>query len=243
MADLFDVVIIGSGPGGYVAAVRAGQLGLKTAIVEKDTRLGGTCLLRGCIPTKAMLKSAELADHARHAADFGVNLGPVTIDIAQVLKRKDKVVAQNAGGVAFLMKKNKVQVFAGFGRLVAGGTAESRQIEVTAADGKVSTITTRHVILATGSKPRVLPGISIDGKLVLTSDEILDLPVIPEHLLVLGAGAVGSEFASVYRSFGSQVTLVELADRLLPVEDAEVSAEFGKAYGRGPRAGHRWPGP
>lgn len=222
----YDVVIIGSGPGGYVTAVRAAQLGLKTAIVEKDTRLGGTCLLRGCIPTKSMLHSAELADHARHADTFGVKLGEVSIDIAQVLRQKDKVVQANAGGVAFLMKKNKVDVHSGFGSI-----AGPNKVKVKAADGTETVLETRYAILATGSAPRVLPGIEIGGP-VLTSDELLDLPELPRHLIVLGAGAVGVEFASVYKSFGCDVTVVELADRLVPVEDAEISKEFEKVFRR-----------
>lgn len=231
MSEPYDVLIIGSGPGGYVAAVRAGQLGLRTAIVEKDTRLGGTCLLRGCIPTKAMLKSAELADQARKADEFGVSVGEVSVDIEKVLKRKNKVVAQNAGGVAYLMKKNKVDVHAGFGRLL-GARGGVHRVEVKPEGGEAALLTAKHVILATGSRPRTLPGVEVDGERVLTSDEILDLAVMPEHLLVLGGGAVGAEFASVYHSFGCKVTLVELAERLLPIEDAEVGAEFAKAYGR-----------
>ncbi len=223
----YDVVIIGSGPGGYVAAIRAGQLGLKTAIVEADDRLGGTCLLRGCIPTKSMLHSAELADHARHAADFGVNVGDVSIDLKKVIERKNKVVGQNAGGVSFLMKKNKVEVHQGWGRLAGPG-----KVEVTAGDGSKSTLDARNVVLATGSAPRMLPGVAVDGAVVLTSDELLDLEEMPGHLLVLGAGAVGVEFASVFRSFGVEVTVVELMDRLVPVEDEEVSKEFEKVFKR-----------
>lgn len=226
MATTYDVVIIGSGPGGYVAAIRAGQLGLKTAIVEKDSRFGGTCLLRGCIPTKAMLKSAELADHARHAADFGVMLGDVRIDIAKVLERKNKVVQQNAGGVAFLLKKNKIETFNGWGRIAAPDRV------VVKSDAGETTLQTRYIILATGSDPRRIPGYEIDGKHTLTSDELLDLPTMPDHLVVLGAGAVGVEFASVYKSFGSKVTLVELMDRLVPVEDADISRELEKAFKR-----------
>ena len=226
MATTYDVVIIGSGPGGYVAAIRAGQLGLKTAVVEKDSRFGGTCLLRGCIPTKSMLKSAELADHARHAADFGVNVGDVSIDIHKVLERKDKVVKQNAGGVAFLLKKNKVETFNGWGRISGDG-----EVTVATEDGETK-LATKHIILATGSDPRRIGGFEVDGERVLTSDELLDLDTIPEHLLVLGAGAVGVEFASVYQSFGSKVTIVELMDRLVPVEDADVSKEFEKIFKR-----------
>lgn len=225
----FDVVVIGSGPGGYVAAIKAGQLGLRTAIVEKDTRFGGTCLLRGCIPTKALLESAETIDRAHEAAEFGIAIeGKVSVNMEGVHRRKDKVVQQNAGGVAFLLKKNKVQTFAGHGRLAGGG-----QITVTSGkDATVQTLTAKHIILATGSAPRVLPHLPVDGKRVLTSDELLELKEIPAHLLVLGAGAVGVEFASVFQSFGSKVTIVELMDRLVPVEDDEVSAEFEKVYKR-----------
>jgi dihydrolipoamide dehydrogenase len=221
----YDVIIIGSGPGGYVAAIRAGQLGLKTAIVEKDTRLGGTCLLRGCIPTKSMLESAEVLEHAKHAQEFGIQVGETKVDIEAVLKRKEKVVSQNAGGVQFLMKKNKVDVHHGFGSLINANT-----VLVKSSDGQEKKLTTKNIILATGSTPRKLPHLPIDGKVILSSDELLELKEIPKHLLVLGAGAVGVEFASVFRSFGSEVTVVEMAPRLVPVEDEEVSAEFQKIY-------------
>lgn len=224
----FDVVVIGSGPGGYVAAIRAGQLGLRTAIVEKDTRFGGTCLLRGCIPTKALLESAETIDRAHEAAEFGISItGAVSVDMAGVHKRKDKVVQQNAGGVAFLLKKNKVQTFAGHGRIAGPGA-----VTVTNAAGEVTRLETKHIVLATGSAPRRLPNIAVDGRRVLTSDELLELKEIPSHLLVLGAGAVGVEFASVFKSFGAQVTVVELMERLVPVEDDEVGAEFEKVFRR-----------
>ena len=224
----YDVVIIGSGPGGYVTAIRAGQLGLKTAIVEKDDRLGGTCLLRGCIPTKSMLESAELIDHARHMAEFGIIIGSEPrVDLPGVLKRKAKVVQQNAGGVAYLMKKNKVEVHTGFGCLAGPG-----KVKVTADDGSTQILTGKHIILATGSVPRRLPMFQIDGEAILTSDELLELDVMPTHLLVLGGGAVGVEFASVFKSFGCDVTIVELQNRLVPVEDAEISKEFEKIFRR-----------
>jgi len=224
MSSTFDLIVIGSGPGGYVAAVRASQLGMKVAIVEKDARLGGTCLLRGCTPTKSMLESAEIAEHARHAEEFGVTVGDVRVSLAAVLKRKDKVVSQNAGGVQFLMKKNKVEVFQGLGSLEGGG-----RVKVTSASG-AQVISAQHILLATGSKPRQIPGIAVDGVAVMTSDELLELREMPRHLVVMGAGAVGVEFASVFSSFGCEVTLVELADRLVPVEDEEVSAEFARIY-------------
>ena len=226
MASTYDVVIIGSGPGGYVAAIRAGQLGLKTAVVEMDDRFGGTCLLRGCIPTKSMLESAELADKARKSAEFGVDVGEVSVDLPRVLKRKDKVVTQNAGGVAYLLKKNKVETHHGFGSLAGPG-----KVRVLAADGTETILNARNTILATGSAPRHLPGIEVGGP-VLTSDELLDLAEMPSHLVVLGAGAVGVEFASVFRSFGCEVTIVELMDRLVPIEDEEVSKEFEKVFSR-----------
>ena len=224
MAKQYDVVIIGSGPGGYVAAVRASQVGLKTAIVEKDSRLGGTCLLRGCIPTKSMLESAELADHARHASEFGINVGDVSVDISAVLKRKAKVVSSNAGGVQYLMKKNKVDVYNGFGSLVAPGKVQVKN------ETETLTLNTKNILLATGSTPRRLPHLKVNGRTILTSDELLELNEIPKHLLVLGAGAVGVEFASVYKSFGSEVTVVELAPRLVPVEDEDVSTEFERIF-------------
>lgn len=224
MATTYDLIVIGSGPGGYVSAIRAGQLGMKVAIVEKDTRLGGTCLLRGCIPTKSMLESAEVAEHAMHASDFGITTGEVSIDLKAVLKRKDTVVDQNAGGVKYLMKKNKVDVYNGFGSLEGPG-----RVKVTSKEG-AQVLNTKNILLATGSVPRRIPGIEIDGEAVMTSDELLELTVMPRHLIVLGAGAVGVEFASVFRSFGCEVTVVELADRLVPVEDEEVSQEFEKVY-------------
>lgn len=229
MTQRYDLVVIGAGPGGYVSAIRASQVGMKVAIVEKDTRLGGTCLLRGCIPTKSMLESAEIAEHARHAQEFGITVGDVKVDLKAVLKRKEKVVSQNAGGVQFLMKKNKVTTHFGFGSLAGTTPGGERIIKVKGAEGE-ETIHSRFVLLATGSTPRRIPNIDIDGVHVMTSDELLELTEIPSHLLVLGAGAVGVEFASVFKSFGSEVTVVELADRLVPVEDEEVSKEFAKIY-------------
>jgi dihydrolipoamide dehydrogenase len=222
---MYDIIIIGSGPGGYVAAIRAGQLGLKTAVVEKDSRLGGTCLLRGCIPTKSMLESAEIFEHTKHASEFGIQLSNPSVDIKAVLKRKDKVISQNAGGVQFLLKKNKVDVHQGFGSVI-----NRNKVKVVDQNGAEKILETKNIILATGSTPRKLPHLPIDGKRILSSDELLELAEIPSHLLVLGAGAVGVEFASVFRSFGSEVTIVEMANRLVPVEDEEVSAEFQKIY-------------
>ncbi len=223
----YDVVVIGSGPGGYVAAIHAAQAGFKTAIIEREPteRLGGTCLLRGCIPTKAMLNTADLIEKARHADDFGIIINEPTIDIDKVLKYKNKMVQANAGGVKFLMKKNAITVHFGHGRIEGKG-----KISVEAADGTKEQLQTKHCILATGSACADLPFITMDHERIINSDDILDLAAIPEHLVVLGAGAVGAEFASVYVRYGSKVTLVELMDRVLPIEDIEVSAEVKKAF-------------
>lgn len=224
MADTFDVVIIGSGPGGYVAAIRAGQLGLKTAIIEKDKKLGGTCLHRGCIPTKSLLWSAELYSHVLHAAKFGVNLENPSIDWAQAQKHKQKVVDKGAAGIDFLMKKNKVTVFKGYGRLAGKG-----QVEVTASEGGgKQVLATKNVILATGSVVTTLPNITIDHVRVLSSDSMLELGTVPKSLVVLGAGAVGTEFASIFNHLGTEVTLIEFMPNVLPIEDVDVSKELEK---------------
>jgi dihydrolipoamide dehydrogenase len=223
--EQFDVVIIGSGPGGYVAAVRAGQLGLKAAVVEKDTRLGGTCTLRGCIPTKQMLMSAHVYEQMQHAADFGVQVSGIQLAFADVQKRKDKVVLKNSKGIEYLMKKNKVTVFKGTGRLALPG-----KVEVTAADGKKEMLEAKNIILATGSVVRPIPGFETDGKQVVNSDHILELKDVPKSLIVMGAGAVGCEFASVYSRFGAETTIVELLPRLVPLEDEEVSKQLEQSF-------------
>lgn len=220
----FDVVIIGSGPGGYVAAIRAGQNGLKTAIVEKAPKLGGTCLHWGCIPTKSMLHSASLFDEAKHGAEFGVVASNVQLDIKAVIKRKDKVVDKNARGVEFLMKKNKVQVFNGFGSLAGKG-----KVKVVSSDGKETILTTKNVVLATGSVIRDFPAFPVDHKIILNSDDMFSIPEVPESMIVLGAGAVGTEFASMFQRFGSKVTLIELMPHILPIEDTDISLELAKA--------------
>src|SRR5438132_700069 len=223
--EQFDVTIIGAGPGGYVAAIRAAQLGLKVALVEKDKRLGGTCGLRGCIPTKQLLMSAHIYEQMQHAADFGVQASEIQLAFADVQKRKDKVVMKNAKGVEYLMKKNKVTVFKGTARLALPG-----KVEVTGEDGKKETIQTKNVIIATGSVVRPIPGFETDGKQVVNSDHILELTEVPKSLIVMGAGAVGVEFASVYSRFGADTTIVELLPRLVPLEDEEVSAELAKSF-------------
>ena len=224
-SEMFDVTIIGSGPGGYVAAIRAGQLGLRTAIVEKDKNLGGTCLLRGCIPTKALLHTADVLEEFKHASSIGVTASGVSLDFSQAQKNKNKIVLKGSKGVEFLMKKNKVQVFKGTAHIDGPG-----RITVTAGDGSTQQIETRNIIIATGSVPRSLPNLPIDGQQIITSDEILELTEVPKSLIVLGAGAVGVEFASMYARFGSDVTIIELLPRLLPIEDEEISAILAKAF-------------
>ncbi|HLL00056.1 MAG TPA: dihydrolipoyl dehydrogenase [Myxococcaceae bacterium] len=225
MAETFDVVIIGSGPGGYVGAIRAAQLGLKTAIIEKDKRLGGTCLHRGCIPTKSLLWTAELYHHIREAADFGIDLANPTINWANAQKHKEKVVTKGANGIDFLMKKNKITVVKGHGRISGKG-----KVEVTAEDGSKQTLDTKNIIIATGSVPKSLPNVQVDHKRVMNSDSILLIDRIPKSIIVLGAGAVGCEFASVFNHVGSQTSIVEYMPNLLPIEDIDASKELEKAF-------------
>jgi dihydrolipoamide dehydrogenase len=224
--EQFDVTIIGGGPGGYVAAVRGAQLGLKVALVEKDKRLGGTCGLRGCIPTKQLLMSAHYYEKAqKDLADFGIRVSDVQLAFADVQKRKDKVVTKNSKGVEFLMKKNKVTTFNGFARLQLPG-----KVEIAYEGGKKETINTKNIIIATGSVVRPIKGMETDGERIVNSDHILELKEVPKSLIVVGSGAVGTEFASVYSRFGADTTLVELLPRLMPLEDEEVSKELEKSF-------------
>jgi dihydrolipoamide dehydrogenase len=227
MAEQFDVVIIGSGPGGYVAAVRGAQVGLKVALIEKekDARLGGTCGLRGCIPTKALLNAAHLYEKAGHFENYGLKIEGLSYDFEKVQKYKSDVVAKNSSGVSYLMKKNKITVFNGFGKIAGKG-----KIEVTGDDGKKQTVETKNIIIATGSVVRPIPGFETDGKQVVNSDQILELTNVPKSMVVLGSGAVGVEFASVYSRFGCDTTVVELMDRIVPSEDAEVSKELERSF-------------
>jgi len=226
----FDLIVIGAGPGGYVAAIRAGQLGLKTAVVEKDPRLGGTCLLRGCIPTKQLLHTADLLDQIREAGVHGITVDEPHVDMDKAIDRKEAVVTKNAKGVEFLFKKNKVVRIHGRGRLTG-----PNQVEVTpppggdGAEGETKTYRAKHVLLATGSVPREIPPAPTDGERILTSDHVLELRKVPASMIVLGAGAVGTEFASIFRSFGTEITLVEMLPRVLPGEDEEVSKELERA--------------
>jgi dihydrolipoamide dehydrogenase len=220
----YDVIVIGSGPGGYVAAIRAGILGLKTALVEKDPFLGGTCLHRGCIPTKALLHTAHLYDEMKHAADHGLNTGKVEIDFPKTHSRKAGIVTRLSKGIESLMKKRKVEVFTGFGRLVDANT-----VSVKSEEGETS-LSAKNIILATGSVPAHLPHIKPDHDKILDSDSILKLESIPKSLAVIGAGAVGVEFGSIFNSFGTEITIVEMLPRAVPGEDAEISTALEKTF-------------
>lgn len=225
MAEQFDVTVIGAGPGGYVAAIRAAQVGLKTAIIERDKDLGGTCLLRGCIPTKELLHSAHVYELIKEPAEFGVEITGATLNFPSVIKRKNAIVTKLSKGVEFLMKKNKITVFKGQGKLEGKG-----RVTVTDAAGKVTDVLTKNVIIATGSAVRLLPGLTIQNPRIVTSDELLDFQHVPKSMVVLGAGAVGVEFASVFNRFGSEVTVIEMLDRLVPIEDEETSKELQRAF-------------
>src|SRR5471032_1674102 len=224
MADSFDLVVIGTGPGGYVAAIRAAQLGMKTAVVERE-HLGGICLNWGCIPTKALLRSSEI-NHLLHNLDqFGFSAKDISFDTKKVVERSRKVAKQLSGGVGFLLKKNKVTVLDGEGKLAGKG-----KIAV-AKDGKaVADLVAKHIVVATGARARVLPGLEPDGKLVWTYKEAMVPVEMPKSVLVIGSGAIGIEFASFYRNMGAEVTVVEVLDRVVPVEDEEISAFARKAF-------------
>ena len=220
----YDLVIIGSGPGGYAAAFRAGQYGLKTALVEKSPKLGGTCLHVGCIPTKALLHTAEIWDRIVHAEQEGISCENPRLNYPKVLERKNNIVAKHAKGLEFLAKKNKVDWVKGYGRILGKG-----RVEVTSPEGK-QVLETKNIIIATGSEARMLPGLEADPEFILTNIEILNLPAPPTSLAVVGAGAVGVEFASIFSRLGSKVTLIEMLPRLVPVEDEEVSRELERSF-------------
>jgi dihydrolipoamide dehydrogenase len=226
---IYDVAIIGSGPAGYTAAIRAGQYGLKTALIEKDGFLGGTCLHVGCIPTKALLFNAELWDHLKEAKEFGIEgVDARKLNWAAIQDRKNKIVTKHTKGLEFLMKKNKVETIKGYGKLTGPAQSGIHTVELS-NDGKSSNLKARNVILATGSEARLIPGMEVSDR-VLTNIEILSLKEIPKSLVIVGAGAVGVEFASIYRSFDCEVTIVEMLSRLVPVEDEEVSKELARVY-------------
>ncbi len=224
----YDVAILGSGPAGYTAAIRAGQYGLKTALIEKDGFLGGTCLHVGCIPTKALLFNAELWDHLKDAKEFGIEgIDARKLNWAAIQERKSKIVAKHAKGLEFLMKKNKVETIKGYGELT--GPAKDGVFTIDIKGDKPSLLRAKNVILATGSEARMIPGLEAGDK-VLTNIEILSLKEMPKSLIVVGAGAVGVEFASIFRSFDTEVTIIEMLPRLVPVEDEEVSKELARVY-------------
>jgi len=224
--ERYDVAILGGGPGGYVAAIRAGQLGLKTALIEKE-KVGGTCLHVGCIPTKALLETAEVLLLARRAGELGVRVSEASLDLKAAMERKDRVVKKNLMGTESLLKKNKVVTIKGTGRVKA-----KDRIAVTDAVGGTTEVQAGAIVLATGSSVGSLPMAPVDGRVVLSSDDILSLDRVPESLLVIGAGAVGVEFASIYHSFGSKIILIEREPRLMPLEDAEISEALHRSFTR-----------
>ncbi|MGG5829885.1 dihydrolipoyl dehydrogenase [Bacillus pumilus] len=230
MATEYDLVILGGGTGGYVAAIRASQLGLKTAVVEKE-KLGGTCLHKGCIPSKALLRSAEVYQTVKRAADFGVEANGIALQFASVQKRKAEIVEKLAGGVKHLMKQGKIDVYEGIGRILGPSIFSPMPgtISVEMANGDENEmLIPKQVIIATGSRPRVLPGLEADGTHILTSDDALELPELPQSMLIVGGGVIGIEWASMLNDFGVKVTVIEFADRILPTEDHDISKEMEK---------------
>ncbi|MBS1588484.1 MAG: dihydrolipoyl dehydrogenase [Bacteroidetes bacterium] len=220
----YDVIVIGSGPGGYVAAIRASQLGFKTAIIEREN-LGGICLNWGCIPTKALLKSAQVMEYIGHSKDYGVEVGDYKADFNSMVKRSRGVADKMSKGIQFLMRKNKIDVITGFGKLNA-----KKEVEVTGADGKTTAYSARHIIIATGGRARQLPNLPIDGKKIIGYREAMNLPQQPKSMIVVGSGAIGVEFAYFYHSIGTKVTIVEFMPRIVPVEDEDISKELEKIY-------------
>jgi len=226
MAEPYDLTIIGGGPGGYVGAIRAAQLGLRVALVERD-KLGGVCLHAGCIPTKALLQTAELLERVRRADQFGVLVGEVTLDYARAQARKRQVVETLHRGVEYLMRKNRIAVFSGHGRILS-----PTRVGISLNDGSETEVETRHILIATGSRPRALPGIPVDNVRVLDSTGALELQEVPRSMVIVGAGAIGLEFCTLFRSFGADVTVVELLPRVLPMEDEEISEAMARSLSR-----------
>jgi dihydrolipoamide dehydrogenase len=226
MTDMskYDVIVLGSGPGGYVTAIRASQLGLKTAIVEKES-LGGVCLNWGCIPTKALIKSADVFNYLKHAEDYGLKVENVDKDFTAVVKRSRDIADGMSKGVQFLLKKNKIDVIMGYGTLKKG-----KKVEVKAEDGSTSTVEADHIIIATGSKSRVLPNLPQDGKKVIGYREAMTLKEQPKKLVVVGSGAIGVEFAYFYNAMGTEVTIIEYLDRIVPVEDIDISKQMERSF-------------
>ncbi len=224
-SSTYDVIVIGSGPGGYVAGIRAGQLGLKVAVIEKDPFLGGTCLHRGCIPTKSLLENADIWSKIQKSKEFGITVGDVKLDWSVVQTRKQGVVDANAKGIEFLFKKFKVERINGWGKVAGKGL-----VEVSAEGSAPRQLQTKNIILAMGSVPKDLPHIKADGKRIINSDHILKLDRVPQSMLVIGAGAVGCEFASIFSRFGTKTAIVEVMPQLLPIEDEEISKEFTRIF-------------
>lgn len=231
LADtIFDVAVIGGGPAGYTAAIRAAQVGLKVAIIEKTDKLGGTCLHWGCIPTKTLLFSAEIWDHLKHAKEYGIdNVGEVKANWTNVLARKNAVVTKHAKGLDFLMRKNKITTFTGYGKVTGSAKSGVHTVEITTEGAPPTSVKAKNIIIATGSDAKMLPDLTADDR-ILTNVEILTMAQIPKSLVVIGAGAVGVEFASIFRSFGSEVSIVEFLPRLVPVEDEDVSKELARVF-------------
>jgi dihydrolipoamide dehydrogenase len=226
---IYDVVVLGGGPAGYTCAIRASQYGLKAALIDANDRLGGTCLLWGCIPTKTMLFSAELWDHLKHADRYGIEVTAPKLNWKGVLARKDDVVSRHTKGLDFLMKKNKINSLKGYGRLTGPAKDGVHTIEVKLADGKTDTVKAKKVVLATGSDARMLPGYKVD-ETILTNIEILKIPQMPQSIVIIGSGAVGVEFASIFKSFGAEVTILEMLPRIVPVEDEDISKELLRTF-------------
>lgn len=224
MALQYDLVVIGSGPGGYVAAIRASQLGLKVGVVERES-LGGICLNWGCIPTKALLKSAQVFEYMNHASDYGLKVEGASYDFGAVIQRSRGVADGMSKGINFLFKKNKIETVSGVGKLLAPG-----KVEVTKADGSKETVEAKHIILATGARSRELPAMPIDDKKIIGYRKAMTLEQLPKRLVVVGSGAIGVEFAYFYRSMGSEVTVVEFLPRIVPIEDEEVSKQMEKSF-------------
>lgn len=220
----YDVIVLGSGPGGYPAAIRASQLGKKVVIVEKES-LGGICLNWGCIPTKALLKSAQVYEYAKHAADYGIEVNSPKTNFPNVIKRSRGVADKMSKGVQFLMKKNKIDVVMGTGKLIAPG-----KLEVTSSENKTQVLEAKNIIIATGARAKQLPSLTIDGKKIIGYREAMSLPEQPKSMLVVGSGAIGSEFAYFYNSLGTKVTIVEFLPRIVPVEDEDISKELEKQF-------------
>jgi len=224
----YDIAIIGAGPGGYVAAIRASQLGGKVVVIEKD-ELGGTCVNRGCIPTKALLASAQLLDSLKKGSEFGIKSGEVNVDFSVIVKRKERVVKQLVSGIGQLFKSHSIEVIKGKGKLTEKIKDKLIEIEIEKGDGSEEKVTAKKLIIATGSVPAQIPGISIDERDVITSDQALELKEVPSSILIVGGGVIGVEFASIFNSLGTKVTIVELLQRIIPTEDGEISEQLKKS--------------